>query len=73
MHLAAASGAPTLGLFGPTPVAEYAPVGRRAAVVAAPDGDMQALSVEAAYAAACGLLTEAATSSDGAQSLPLQP
>ena len=27
MHLAAASGTPTLGLFGPTPVAEYAPVG----------------------------------------------
>ena len=31
MHLAAAAGAPTLGLFGPTDAAEYAPSGRRAA------------------------------------------
>lgn len=35
MHLAAAAGAPTLGLFGPTPAAEYAPVGRRAQAVQA--------------------------------------
>ncbi|MBY0336829.1 MAG: glycosyltransferase family 9 protein [Acetobacteraceae bacterium] len=33
MHLAAAAGAPTLGLFGPTPAAEYAPVGARAMAV----------------------------------------
>jgi len=32
MHLAAAAGAPTLGLFGPSPVEEYAPVGRFTAV-----------------------------------------
>ncbi len=25
MHLAAAAGTPTLGLFGPTPASEYAP------------------------------------------------
>jgi ADP-heptose:LPS heptosyltransferase len=56
MHLAAAAGAPTLGLFGPTPVAEYAPVGRRAGVACAPGGRMQALTVQAAYDAACGLL-----------------
>ncbi len=36
MHLAAATGCPTLGLFGPSRVAEYAPVGRRAAHVQAP-------------------------------------
>ena len=35
MHLAAAAGAPTLGLFGPTPASEYAPVGRRARAVLA--------------------------------------
>ena len=49
MHLAAAAGAPTLGLFGPTPAAEYAPVGRRAQAVQAkgPPGraPMGALSV----------------------------
>jgi len=33
MHLAAASGAPTLGLFGPSNVKEYAPWGPRAAYV----------------------------------------
>ncbi len=54
MHLAASAGAPTLGLFGPTPASEYAPRGRRAAFVAAPD--MDALSVPAALAGARGLL-----------------
>jgi ADP-heptose:LPS heptosyltransferase len=33
MHLAAAVGAPTLGLFGPSPVSQYAPWGRHTAVV----------------------------------------
>ncbi len=33
MHLAASAGAPTLGFFGPTPAAEYAPAGPRAAAV----------------------------------------
>jgi heptosyltransferase-3 len=33
MHIAAASGAPTLGLFGPSPVEQYAPWGSNAAVV----------------------------------------
>jgi ADP-heptose:LPS heptosyltransferase len=56
MHLAAAAGAPTLGLFGPTPASQYAPVGPRAQVVLAkgPPGQtpMVRLSVEAALAAA---------------------
>ncbi len=34
MHIAAASGAPTLGLFGPSRVSEYAPWGKHADVVA---------------------------------------
>lgn len=38
MHLAAAAGAPTVGLFGPTPADEYAPVGPRAVAVSAPGG-----------------------------------
>ena len=33
MHIAAASGAPTLGLFGPSPVEQYAPWGERTATV----------------------------------------
>lgn len=56
MHMAAASGAPTLGLFGPTPAAEYAPTGRCAAAVLSPTADMQDLTVEAAYQAALMLL-----------------
>ena len=36
MHLAAAAGTATLGLFGPTPASEYAPSGRCAVAVLAP-------------------------------------
>lgn len=52
MHLSAAAGTPTIGLFGPTPAAEYAPVGRRAMAVlakgppgAAPMGALSATRV----------------------------
>jgi heptosyltransferase-3 len=37
MHIAAASGAPTLGLFGPSPIDQYAPWGSRTAVVRTAD------------------------------------
>jgi len=37
MHLAAAAGVPTLGLFGPSPEQHYAPWGRRAAFVRTPE------------------------------------
>jgi heptosyltransferase III len=60
MHLAAAAGAPTLGLFGPTPASEYAPVGRRAAAVLARGAPgaapMGALTVDRARRAAEALL-----------------
>jgi ADP-heptose:LPS heptosyltransferase len=56
MHLSAATGAPTLGLFGPTPAGEYAPVGRAARAVVAADGTMEGLSVEQALDAARTLL-----------------
>ncbi len=56
MHLAAAAGAPTLGLFGPTPAAEYAPAGRRAAAVAAHGPRMEDLAVDDALLAAGRLL-----------------
>jgi heptosyltransferase III len=56
MHLAAAAGAPTLGLFGPTSAEEYAPSGRRAAAVTSPDATMESISVDAAMEAAARLL-----------------
>lgn len=62
MHLAAATGIPTLGLFGPSRASEYAPIGRRTAFVVAPGPDGEApiagLSVEAAAASALRLLEE---------------
>lgn len=63
MHLAAATGAPTLGLFGPTPASEYAPAGRCTAAVLAegPPGaaPMTHLPVRAAVLAAFDLLEKA--------------
>jgi ADP-heptose:LPS heptosyltransferase len=60
MHIAAAAGAPTLGLFGRSRAGEYAPAGPRTAVAIAPgpDGDapMDALTVDAVLAAAEQLL-----------------
>lgn len=60
MHLAAAAGAPTLGLFGPTSAAEYAPAGPRAAVALSNSERMEDLSVEGALRAASRLLERAA-------------
>lgn len=76
MHLAAAAGAPTLGLFGPTDERLYAPVGRLAASVRGPDSfealtrepprhgegeeRMAGLTVEAAFEAARALLARSA-------------
>jgi ADP-heptose:LPS heptosyltransferase len=60
MHLAAAAGTPTLGLFGPSHVAQYAPSGPRARAVIAPGSpaldSMAGLTVEAALAGAAALL-----------------
>ncbi len=60
MHLAAAAGTPTLGLFGPSRVDEYAPLGRCTATVIAPgrpgSAPIAGLSSEAVLAAALSLL-----------------
>ena len=60
MHLSAATGTPTLGLFGPSRVEEYAPAGRRTATAIAPGApaldSMPGLTLDAALAAARGLL-----------------
>jgi ADP-heptose:LPS heptosyltransferase len=71
MHIAAAAGAPTLGLFGPSPIEQYAAWGERTAVVRTADPPesmfregfdhrttdtlMDSLSVEAVEAAAHAL------------------
>ena len=59
MHLSAAAGVPTLGLFGPTPAREYGPSGSRAAAVCADGvegaGNMGQLSVEQVAEAAFSL------------------
>jgi heptosyltransferase III len=59
MHLAAAAGTPTLGLFGPTPAHEYSPTGPRAAAVLSKSERMQDLSVAAALASATRLIAHA--------------
>jgi len=60
MHLSAAAGAPTLGLFGPTPASEYAPIGARAQAVLAKgpaaNTPMQRLSVDAVIEASARVL-----------------
>src|ERR1051326_4020135 len=52
MHIAAASGAPTLGLFGPTNAQEYAPSGKCTLALSSPNATMDRISVEAALEAA---------------------
>jgi heptosyltransferase-2 len=54
-HLAAAWGAPTVALFGPTDPAVWAPVGPRVAVVRAPQGRLEALAVDAVAATSSSL------------------
>ena len=65
MHLAAAAGTPTLGLFGPSRADEYAPSGRCAAHVAAPgepgSAPIAGLEVEPVLQAALWLLIRAGT------------
>jgi ADP-heptose:LPS heptosyltransferase len=60
MHLSAATGTPTLGLFGPSRVEQYAPAGRHTATAVSPGspdlGSMPGLRVERALAAAEQLL-----------------
>lgn len=51
-HLAAAAGAPTLALFGPTDPAVWAPLGPKVAVVRSPDATMTGLDLAGVLAAA---------------------
>ncbi len=60
MHIAAAAGTPTLGLFGRSRADEYAPAGVRTAIAVAPgpagEAPMDGLALETVLAAAKGLL-----------------
>lgn len=62
MHLAAAAGTPTLGLFGPSRASEYAPAGRLARFVEAPGPEghapMAGLDVAQVLKAATEILNE---------------
>jgi ADP-heptose:LPS heptosyltransferase len=58
-HLAAAFGASTLALFGPTDPAVWSPLGRRVAVVRSPDRTMPGLAMESVLSAAAALIAEA--------------
>ena len=64
MHLAAAAGAPTIGLFGPTPSDEYGPAGPKASAVLADgppgQGAMEDLPVARVLEAARALIGQAA-------------
>ncbi len=64
MHLAAAAGAPTLGLFGPTPSDEYGPAGPKARAVLADgppgQGAMEGLPEARVLEAAKALIGQAA-------------
>jgi ADP-heptose:LPS heptosyltransferase len=60
MHLAAAAGAPTLGLFGPTNAVEYAPSGPLARAVVGPSPVMADITVQQVISAAM-LLVERKT------------
>jgi len=55
MHLSAAAGAPTVGVFGPTDASVYAPAGRRSVAVEG-DGSMASITVQQVVAAAEALL-----------------
>jgi heptosyltransferase III len=55
MHLSAAAGAPTLGLFGPTDASTYAPAGHRTTAVVA--ASMDEITVDQVVTTATQLLT----------------
>jgi hypothetical protein len=57
-HLAAAWGAPTVALFGPTDPTVWAPSGPRVKVVRAPEDRMDGIAVETVAAAVAPLLDE---------------
>jgi len=64
-HLAAAAGAPTLALFGPTDPRLWSPVGRRVRWLRAPDARLSELTVESVEGAALELLSATSAAPTG--------
>jgi ADP-heptose:LPS heptosyltransferase len=64
-HLAAAAGAPTLALFGPTDPAVWAPVGPEVETVRSPDTKMAGLDLDVVHAAAARLRARGRVRSSG--------
>jgi ADP-heptose:LPS heptosyltransferase len=58
-HLAAAWGAPTVALFGPTDPAVWSPVGPRVTIVRGPNARMDGIAVDVVAARIAPLLAEA--------------
>ena len=58
MHMAAAAGIPTLGLFGPTPSLVYQPWGRHATFLRAPEDDLKLLTPQTVEEKFVTLLTK---------------
>ena len=56
LHLSAALGTATLGLFGPTPAARNRPYGPRCRGIQSPDGTMERLDPAAVFAAARAMI-----------------
>jgi len=56
LHLAGAAGCPTVGIYGWSDPAEWAPVGRCVRSVRGPDGDLDALSIDRVLETAWPLL-----------------
>ncbi len=56
LHLAAALGTPSLGLYGPTRAARNGPYGARCRGLQSPDGTMAGLEVEGVFEAARGMI-----------------
>jgi lipopolysaccharide heptosyltransferase I len=56
IHVASVLGVPTVGLYGPTSARRNGPYGPRATAIQSPTGRMDGISVDAALAAAQGLL-----------------
>jgi ADP-heptose:LPS heptosyltransferase len=54
-HLAAAAGAPTLSLFGPTDPALWAPIGTSVRVLRGRDARVEAIGIEEVREAIAGL------------------
>ncbi|MBI2878375.1 MAG: lipopolysaccharide heptosyltransferase I [Candidatus Rokubacteria bacterium] len=59
IHIAAALGVPTLGLYGPTSGRRNGPYGARTLTIQSPTGRMEGISVEAVVAGAAALLRRA--------------